>query len=114
MNWSLLMSATAAAETTPAGQVNQGFPWQTLIMIAMLFAIFYFMIIRPQKKREKTMADLRGNLSVGDEIVTIGGICGKVVNVKEDTITIISGESKISFLKNSIASVTKAEDKVEE
>ncbi|HHX71370.1 MAG TPA: preprotein translocase subunit YajC [Clostridiales bacterium] len=110
-----LLVLQAATETAAAGQqLQQGFPWQTLVTLALLFAIFYFLIIRPQKKREKQMSELRNSLEVGDEIVTIGGICGKIVNVKDDTITILSGESKLNFLKSSIASVTKADETEEE
>lgn len=57
-------------------------------------AIFYFLIIKPQKSKEKKIKEMRNNLSVGDEIITIGGIYGKVVKIKEDVLTIEVGADK--------------------
>lgn len=57
------------------------------VMIGM-FALMYFMTIRPQKKRQKEEQEMRNAVDVGDEITTIGGICGKVVIVKEDSLII--------------------------
>ena len=78
----------------------------TIILIVGMVAVFYFLILRPQKKRDKEAKDMRDSIKVGDEIVTIGGICGKVTNVKEDRVTIITGESKMVFLKTAISTVT--------
>ncbi len=64
------------------GGLNLG---TTLIMFGIIAVVFYFFIIRPQKKQEKEANDLRKGLSVGDEVTTIGGIIGRVVNVKDDT-----------------------------
>ena len=75
-----------------------------------MVAVFYFLIIRPQKKRDKQAKDMREAIKVGDEIVTIGGICGKVTNVKDETITIVSAESKMTFLKTAVASVTSPDN----
>lgn len=81
-----------------------------LIMIVGLFAIMYFLLIRPQKKREKSVATMRNNIKVGDDIVTIGGIYGKVVKVKEDRLTIQVGADKTKFdvAKWSISKVENA------
>lgn len=68
-----------------------------LIMIVGLFAIMYFLLIRPQKKREKQIADMRNNVKVGDDVVTIGGIYGKIVKVKDDRFTIQVGADKTKF-----------------
>lgn len=57
----------------------------------------YFLLIRPQKKKEKAVNDMRNNIQVGDEIITIGGICGKVVKTKDDTIVIMVGADKVKF-----------------
>ncbi|WP_138159084.1 preprotein translocase subunit YajC [Peptoniphilus catoniae] len=79
-----------------------------LIMVA-----FYFLFIRPQKKREKAIKDMRENLKVGDEILTIGGIKGKIVLIKEDYIVIESSANKtnIELMKWGINSVvTDKED----
>ena len=63
-------------------------------MIAAMFAILYFFMIRPQKKKEKEIQLMRSNLEVGDEIVTIGGIIGRVVNIKDETIVIETGSDR--------------------
>ena len=66
-----------------------------IIMLVAMFAIFYFLIIRPENKRKKKTEEMRGSLSIGDEITTIGGIVGKVVQVTEDTITFETGEDRV-------------------
>jgi preprotein translocase subunit YajC len=105
--------ATDAAATTAADTALGGNSWiSTLILIVAMVAVFYFLIIRPQKKRDKQARDMRSSVKVGDEIVTIGGVCGKVTNVKDDTITIISAESKMTFLKTSVASVTSPDSEL--
>ena len=63
-------------------------------MIAAMFAILYFFMIRPQKKKEKEIQLMRSKLEVGDEIVTIGGIIGRVVNIKDETIVIETGSAR--------------------
>jgi preprotein translocase subunit YajC len=88
----------------------------TLMMVAMLaitFGVFYFFGIRPQKKQERENNAMRNNLTVGDEITTIGGIIGKVVSIKEETCVIETTHerTKIRILKSAISRVdVKAED----
>ena len=79
----------------------------TIIYLAVMVAIFYFLLIRPQKKRQRQMADMLDNLQVNDEIVTAGGIMGKVASIKEDSVTIETGADrvKIKLEKNSISRV---------
>lgn len=57
----------------------------------------YFLLIRPQKKREKATNQMRNTLQVGDEVITIGGLCGKIVKVKDETLIIQVGAEKIKF-----------------
>ena len=108
-NLKLYAAATSGAE---GGAKNPGSWVSTAILIVAMIAVFYFLIIRPQKKRDKAARDMRSSIKVGDEIVTIGGICGKVTNIKDDTVTIISAESKMTFLKTAIASVNSAENEL--
>ena len=91
--------ATAAVEATAAATAETGTPdttnsiWRWLfpvLWIAIIIVGFYFLILRPQKKRKQQEEDLRSSLMLGDEITTIGGICGKIVNIKDDNITIES------------------------
>ncbi|MBQ5797597.1 MAG: preprotein translocase subunit YajC [Firmicutes bacterium] len=74
--------------TSPTGQI---------VMLVALFAIMYFLLIRPQKKQEKQVREMRSALKVGDDIVTIGGICGKIVRVKDNRLTIQVGADKTKF-----------------
>ncbi len=65
-----------------------------LIIPLGFLAIFYFLIIKPQKTKEKKIKEMRNNLRVGDEVITIGGIYGKVMKIKEDVLTIEVGMDK--------------------
>lgn len=83
-----------------------------MLPLILLIVIMYFMLIRPQKKRERQVNEMRSNLRVGDDIITIGGICGKIVKTKEDTIIIQVGADKLKF-EMMRWSVSKVVDKVE-
>ena len=67
----------------------------TIIMLVVMVGIFYFMLIRPENKRKKEAEQLRSSLKVGDQITTIGGIIGTVVNVKEDKFVIETGADQV-------------------
>ena len=67
----------------------------SILFLVIIFVVFYFFLIRPENKRKKKLNDMRSNISLGDEIVTIGGIMGKVVQVTEDTITFETGEDRV-------------------
>lgn len=88
-------------------------PALSLVMIVAMIALFYFFMWRPQKKQEKETKAMRDGLAVGDEITTIGGIIGKIVAIKEETVLIETGRDKvrIRILRNAIRNVdVKAED----
>ena len=86
--------------------INIGF--QAVILIAFI-GLMYFLLIRPQKKKEKEVKQMRNALSVGDEVVTIGGICGKIVKTKDQTLILQVGADKIKFevTRWAISSITK-------
>ena len=67
----------------------------TVIMLALMFAIFYFMLIRPENKRKKEAEQMRSSVKVGDHITTIGGIVGVVVNVKDEKFVIETGADQV-------------------
>ncbi len=69
----------------------------TLMPLVFLIVIMYFLLIRPQKKKEKAVAVMRNSIKVGDEVITIGGICGKIVKTKDQTLTIQVGADKTKF-----------------
>ncbi len=90
-----------------------GGSWISIVMIVAVIALMYFLMIRPQKKQEKEINDMRNNLQVGDEITTIGGIIGKIISIKEETIMIETGHdrTKIRLLKTAVRCVdVHAED----
>ncbi len=89
MNTILLFAQ--ASGTSANGQQN---PMTMIIMMVILFAVMYFVMIRPQKKRQKEEQEMRSSLEIGDEIVTIGGIVGKVVTVRENDLVIETGSDR--------------------
>lgn len=95
-NW-IALEATDAA-TTPTG--GTGSLIMMVVWIVVMVVAMYFLMIRPQRKKAKEEKQMRENLQVGDEIVTIGGIYGRVISLKEDTIVI---ESKSDHSKITVA-----------
>lgn len=83
---------------------------RSIIPMVVMLAFFYFVLVRPQKKREKTVDDMRNNLKVGDEVLTIGGLMGKIIMVKEDYVVIESSglNTRIDVMKWGVHSVTKS------
>ena len=69
--------------------------WTSIIMILLIFAVFYFLMIRPENKRKKKAQEMRDSIEVGDKIITIGGMIGKVVHVSGDKITFETGEDRV-------------------
>ena len=67
----------------------------TLLMMVIMFGIMYFMLIRPENKRKKEAEEMRASIRNGDQITTIGGIVGTVVNVKENKIVIETGADQV-------------------
>lgn len=100
----------AATDAAASGKVNA---ITTLVMLAAMIAVFYFFMYRPQKKQEKESTDMRNNLKVGDEITTIGGVIGKIVSIKDETVTIETSNerNKIRILRSAVRNVdVHAED----
>ena len=89
--------------------MNQSFAMQLIILVVFI-GIMYFLLIRHQKKKEKTIQNMRNSLQVGDEIITIGGICGKIVKTKDDSIVIQVGADKVKFemMRWSVSSVVSS------
>ena len=85
-----------------------------IIMIVAMFAIMYFLMIRPENKRKKKAEEMRNSLSIGDEITTIGGMTGKIVQVTEDTVTFETGEDRVRIQTKKWAIQTTAKLEAEE
>ena len=96
-NWLTLDASNTSSGATDG---SSGFSFITLIPLILMVVLFYFFLIRPQKKKEKAEKQMRENLQVGDEILTIGGIYGRVISLKEDSMVI---ESKSDHSKLTVA-----------
>ena len=109
----LTFAMMGATDATQQGGLKDTMPM--IIMMAVLFGAMYFFTIRPQKKQLKMEQEIRENTQIGDEITTIGGICGKVVSVKDDTIVIETGSDrvKIKFKKYAIQTNHTANEKIQ-
>ena len=106
-NMHYLLTAAEAGEGSIMESVMSFAP------IVVVIIVFYFMLIRPQQKKDKEDRAMRENLEIGDEIVTIGGIIGLVVSVKEDTVVIETGSdrSKIRIVKSAVSQNLTAKEK---
>ena len=80
---------------------------ESIIMIVLMFALLYFMLIRPEKKRKQQAQQMRDGLKKGDTITTIGGIIGKVVSIDKDTFVIETSEDRVrvQFAKWALSTV---------
>lgn len=111
----LLADTTVAASASGTGAANNpgvmGY-LTTFLPLILIVVLMYFMLIRPQKKKQKEEKQMRDSLRVGDELTTIGGVCGRVVSIKDDTITIETGadRTKMQFKKWAIQSVDTKHD----
>ena len=109
-----LLSCMGQAASGSAEQ-SKGSSWSMIIMMVALFAIMYFLMIRPQKKKQKEEQEMRDSIQIGDEITTIGGIMGRVVTVKEDSIVLESGadRTKMKFSRWAIQANDTANERLQ-
>ena len=120
MNFLNLIRLAGEAATDTATTTTEGNWLSNLLPLAfpvLLIVIMYFLMIRPQQKKQKEEQKMRNNLRVGDELTTIGGIKGRVVSIKDDTITLETSNdrTKIVFEKAAIGTVhTKHEDPIDD
>ena len=102
MNYALLNKLADAAATVAEGAAAEEMSTGAMIIytlvqllpMILIFVVFYFMLIRPQRKKDKEAKQMLANLKVGDRICTIGGIYGTIVRIKDDVLTIECGEAK--------------------
>ena len=93
----LLADAAAATETMSTGATIIYYAVQFVPMI-LIFVVFYFLLIRPQRKKDKEAKAMLDNLKVGDRICTIGGIYGTIVRIKDDVLTVEVGDQKTQMM----------------
>ena len=82
---------STATGTAAAGDPGAGGLISTVLMMVVMVAVFYFLLIRPQRKKDKAVKDMLAALKVGDRICTIGGLYGTVAGLKDDTVTLTMG-----------------------
>ncbi len=113
MNLTLLNMFGAAQQGTT--QASGGSGLSMIIIMVALFGVMYFMMIRPQKKKQQQEQNMRDNIQVGDEITTIGGIMGRVVTVKEDSLIIETGadRNKMKITRWAVSTNNTANEKLE-
>lgn len=100
-----MLSAMAAPEASGAAG-STGSMMTTFVTFGLIIVIFYFLIIRPQKKRDKETKEMLAAIKKGDKVVSIGGIHGTVVAVKETTIVVkVDDNTRIEFSRNAISSI---------
>ncbi len=112
----LFTTVAYAEEGVETGQLSAGYGMGgSILMLVVMFALLYFMLIRPQKKRDKETKAMIDALKVGDKVVTIGGICGKITKIKDDFVIIESGNvgtpSEKSYIKMERDSIKSVENK---
>lgn len=109
----------AATQATDAAAQQGGVAGMIISLLPMIliFVLLYWMMIRPQKKQQKKQAEMRAALKVGDKVVTIGGVCGKVAKIKDEFVYIESSmpgapddKSYIKFKKSAIETVESSND----
>ncbi len=85
---------------------------QSIIMLVLMFAIFYFILIRPQQKQQKRVREMQANLARGDKVITIGGLHGKIDSLDETTVVIRCNDgSRLTYDRTAIREVVeKAKD----
>ncbi|MCK5576844.1 MAG: preprotein translocase subunit YajC [Dehalococcoidales bacterium] len=100
----LLIGAVALGGCTAADGTDPTSLWTMVIFLVLLFAVFWFLIIRPQRKRQQDQKDLLSNLRPGDKVVTIGGIYGQVESLSETSIILkVESGTMIRLARRSIA-----------
>jgi len=98
MPWFLMMAQ-------PAGGGAQGNPIAAFLPIILIVVIFYFLLIRPQRQQQQEHKKLLASLQKGDQVVTSGGIIGEVIHLKENEVTLKSGESRLVVMRGNVANI---------
>lgn len=110
MNWLMETGATATDAEMMTAEMGLAQMIPSLLMMVAMIAVFYFLLIRPQRKKDKAVKDMLAALKVGDRVLTIGGIYGTITSLKDDTITLAVGVQKVPvvFARWAIRSVEDA------
>jgi len=99
----LVFAAGCYPAQTPA-EGGGGFNWTMIIFLVLIFAVIYFLMIRPQRKRQKERQELMQGLQKGDKVITIGGIYGQIESLSEDSVVLkVESGTTIRVARGSIA-----------
>jgi preprotein translocase subunit YajC len=110
-----LLLPSTIAEAAPAAAGGSGSPLQFPIMMVILFGIMYFMMIRPQKRREKERKAMIASVKTGTDVVLTCGFKAQITNVKENTLIVrISENTKVEVVRSAIAQVLEKGDEPDE
>jgi preprotein translocase subunit YajC len=104
----VLAQAAPAVPAAAGAPADQPSPWSGIIMMLLMFAGMWFLLIAPQRKRQKEMEKLQSELAIGDNVIAAGGIYGRVVAIKESRITLELEDGRLTVHKSAIAG--KADD----
>lgn len=107
-----MITAFAEGATTVAPETTMNPMVSTIGYLVVMVLVFYFLIMRPQQKREKETRRMLNDMRPGDEVITIGGIKGHIVTIKEDSVIIETGanKTKLTFEKGAVKSVLTVHD----
>ncbi len=99
----LLLTPLFIGSCAPAGETNGGFDWTIIIFLVLIFGIFYLLLIRPQRKRQKQHQQLMQDLNKGDRVITAGGIYGRIESLSEDSVCLkIESGATIRIARGSV------------
>lgn len=110
----LCMTGCVSSDGTGSADSSTGSSYSMIIMFVVLIVVFYFFLIRPENKKKKKLQEMRDSLAVGDSVTTIGGIMGKIVSIKDDTITFETGEDRVRIQVTKWAVSTTGKNNTEE
>jgi preprotein translocase subunit YajC len=113
-NLPLLLLPTSEAAGGATGTASTGASqWGILIVMPLIILVFYFLVMRPQNKKQKEAKKMLEGLRKGDRVVTIGGLRGTVLSVKDDAVVLLVDEktnTKLEYSKNAVSTVLKREE----
>lgn len=100
----LLLTVVSIGGCAPAGEPTGGFDWMLIVFLVLIFGLFYFILIRPQRKRQKEHQQLVQELRRGDKVITAGGIYGVIESTSEESIVIkVESGTTMRVARNSVA-----------
>ncbi len=100
----LLVSVVFLGGCIPDGETDTSSIWTMLIFLVLLFGVFYFLIIRPQRRRQQSHKELMSELRSGDRVITVGGIYGQIESLREDSVVLkLESGAMLRVARNSIA-----------